>query len=84
MVMKRNMNFGRSKFLGYMRLQKLHDEITGATATTDPVKNCLAFAGLVQCLDGRSLSLIIRDAKDDVRKSLVIIFRVLDLYKNRL
>ena len=51
----------------------MYDEITGETATADPVKNCLAFAELVQCLDDRNLSLIIKDAKDVGRISFVIL-----------
>lgn len=65
------------KFLGYMRLQKLH-EVIAPTATDDEAevdgeKNALAFAELVQCLDDRSLSLILRDAVDDGRKALKIL-----------
>jgi len=36
-------------------------------------KNALVYAELVQCLDDKSLSLIIRDAEDDGRKSLNIL-----------
>ena len=59
------------KFLGYMRLQKLLKVIIGEE--TDTTKNEEAFAELVQCLDDRSLSLIIRDAKDDGKKALEIL-----------
>ena len=62
------------RFLGYMRLKKLHDVIT-ATVTTQPneEKNKIAFAELLQCLDDKSISLIMREAKDDGRKALVIL-----------
>ena len=36
-------------------------------------KNIDAFAQLIQCLDDRSLSLVMRDAKDDGRKALKIL-----------
>ena len=67
------------KFLGYMRLQKLHDTILpvsdGGVAAGDlePDKNAEAFAELSLCLDDKSLTLIFRDAKDDGRKALGIL-----------
>ena len=67
------------KFLGYMRLQKLCEiidprpdanvELTGE----EVAKNADAFAELIQCLDDRSLALIMREAKDDGRKALHIL-----------
>ena len=39
----------------------------------DEAKNADAFAELVQCLDDRNLSLIIREAKDDGRKVLKVL-----------
>ena len=66
------------KFLGYMKLRKLKDTITLAMAT-EPLpdgfvgKNEEAFAELIQFLDDRSLSLIMRDAKDDGRAALNIL-----------
>ena len=67
------------KFLGHMRLRKLHDTILpedeGGVADTavDVGKNAEAYAELVQCLDDRSLSLVMRDAKDKGRKALKIL-----------
>ena len=64
------------KFLGHMRLQKLYHVIVpgeGEEGPPDLDKNADAFAELVQCLDDRSLSLVIRDAKDDGRKALNIL-----------
>src|SRR6218665_1147944 len=51
------------KFVGFMRLQKLHNVFVNEE---DPraEKNAEAFAELIQCLDDRSLSLVIRDARD--------------------
>ena len=54
------------KFLGYMRLQKLYDEvIPKERETTGPnaEKLASAFAELVQCLDNKSLFLVIREAR---------------------
>ena len=61
------------KFLGYMRLHKLYDVITPGNDMPDEAKNADAFAELVQCLDDRSLSLVIRDATNDGRKALLIL-----------
>ena len=61
------------KLLGYMRLHKLYDVITPGNDMPDKAKNADAFAELVQCLDDRSLSLVIRDATNDGRKALVIL-----------
>jgi len=56
------------KFLGHLRLRKLLDVVTAEEP--DVGKNAEVFAELVQCLDDRSISLIIRDAKDNGKKSL--------------
>ena len=63
------------KFLGYMRLRSLLRIIdpVDPNAVVDEEKNAEAFAELIQCLDDRSLSLIIRDAKDDGKAALVIL-----------
>ena len=61
------------KFLGYMRLQKLKDTILPSDEVPDASKNEEAFAELIQFLDDRSLSLVMRDAVDDGRKALEIL-----------
>ena len=63
------------KFLRFMRLHKLHDVIQaeGELDEENRVKNIDAFAQLIQCLDDRSLSLVMRDAKDDGKKALQIL-----------
>src|ERR1700755_2234301 len=53
------------KFLGHLRLQNLLHVINDSTADADGDDNAKVFAELVLVLDDRSLSLIIRDAKDD-------------------
>ena len=62
------------KFLGYMKLKKLKATIIpGSTETADADKNEEAFAELIQFLDDRSLSLVMRDAKDKGREALEIL-----------
>jgi hypothetical protein len=58
-----------------MRIQKLHDVFVPSAdeEELDETKNATAFAELVQCLDDRSLSLVIREARDDGRKSLKVL-----------
>ena len=62
------------KFLGFMRLQKLHTVFMPVdNEPPSAEKNAEAFAELIQCLDDRSLSLVIRDAMDDGKKALQIL-----------
>ena len=69
------------KFLGYLRLKKLVETILTPLApdaseeatAADSVKNADAFAELIQYLDDRSLSLVIRDAANDGRKAFGIL-----------
>ncbi len=59
-----------------MRLQKLYNVFVRDASEKDPPdesKRADAFAELVQCLDDRSLSLVIRDARDDGRRALEIL-----------
>ena len=69
------------KFLGHLRLQNLLHVISDSTADVDSDDNAKVFAELLLVLDERSLSLIIRDAKDDFKKALRILQpRVIALY----
>ena len=63
------------KFLAHMRLQKLYNVFVPSEEDTEAsaAKKADAFAELVQCLDDRSLSLIIREARDDGPKALEIL-----------
>ena len=62
------------KFLGYMRLQKLKKIICAPDEEEiDEEKNEEAFAELIQFLDDKSLSLVMRDAQDDGRAALKIL-----------
>ena len=64
------------KFLAHMRLQKLYNVFVPAEEEpASAAKKADAFAELVQCLDDRSLSLIIREAKDDGPKALEVLRR---------
>ena len=56
------------KFLGHLRLQKLFFELD--TVIPDVEKNACIFAELAMVPDDKSLSLIIRDAKDDDKRYL--------------
>ena len=57
-----------------MKLKKLKKVITTADDTTvDDDKNETAFAELIKLIDDRSLALVMREAKDDVRKALGIL-----------
>ena len=59
------------KFLGYMRLQKLRDTILAADEDeVDEEKKAEAFAELIQFLDDKNLSLVVRDAAEDGRQAL--------------
>ncbi|KAL1269568.1 hypothetical protein QQF64_031857 [Cirrhinus molitorella] len=67
-----------TKFLGHMRLLGLKDTLLSQTAPRaddEDVanKNEEAYAELIQYLDDKSLSLVMRDATDDGRKALQIL-----------
>ena len=61
------------RFLGYLRTHKLYDTITAKMdELVNPNKNAETIGDMVIFLDDRSLSLIIRDAKNDERNALYI------------
>lgn len=60
------------KFLGHMRLEGLKETIL-STVEPDPDKNAECYAELIQFLDDKSLSLVMREAADDGRKALKIL-----------
>uniref|UniRef100_A0A1A8B2B7 Retrovirus-related Pol poly from transposon TNT 1-94 n=1 Tax=Nothobranchius furzeri TaxID=105023 RepID=A0A1A8B2B7_NOTFU len=66
-----------TKFLGHLRLQGLKDTILstdeGEADSDDENKNAEAYAELIQFLDDKSLSLVMRDAADDGRAALLIL-----------
>ena len=65
------------KFLGYLRIQHLHQIILSPTNQSDDMdfieKNVNVFTKLIQYLDDKSLSLVIRDVWDNGRKALTIL-----------
>ena len=69
---KRKFEIWEVKILGCMKLRKLKETLVG-TEEIDANKNETAFAELIQFLDERSLSLVIREAKDDGRKAFQIL-----------
>ncbi|TWW74414.1 hypothetical protein D4764_14G0004170 [Takifugu flavidus] len=69
-----------TKFLAYLRLLNLKSTIRSEPpgeasegAVDDAAKNEDAYAELIQLLDDKSLSLVMRDAADDGRKALKIL-----------
>ena len=68
------------KFLGHMKMSGLKDTILsteepeeGEDAEADAQRNEECYAELIQYLDDRSLSLVMREASDDGRKALQIL-----------
>ena len=70
---ERKFEVWKTKLLGYMKLRKLKDTLVGEDDDIDEDKNESAFAELIQFLDDRSLSLVIREAKDDGRKAFKVL-----------
>jgi len=67
--MKESMSYGNFSFSA--RICKLHEAIKAAPdVNVDATNNCKAFAEIIQCLDNKSISIIMRDAKDDGCKDL--------------
>ena len=56
-----------------MKLRKLKDVLVGNEAEVDQEKNETTFAEVSQFLDERSLSLVMRDTRDDGRKAFQIL-----------
>lgn len=78
---ERNYELWETKFLGHLRLLKLKDTILNGPAAgadgdalaEDETKNAEAYAELIQFLDDKSLSLVMREAADDGRGALKIL-----------
>ena len=74
---EKNYELWETKFLGHMRLQKLKNTILNQPAD-GAEENALAedaakYAELIQFLDDKSLSLVMREAADDGRAALRIL-----------
>ena len=71
---ERKYEMWEDKLLAYMKIHKLKDAILPeSTAIVSQDKREEAYAQLVQFLDERSHSLVMRDGKDDGRKALAIL-----------
>ena len=71
---ERSFEIWELKFTSYLRICSLHKIIESTDeADVNQDQNAQVFAELVQCLDDRSINLIIRDARDDGRKALKIL-----------
>ena len=69
---ERKFELWKTNIFGYMKLKKLKDVLVG-TNQPSTEKNEQAFAELIQFLDERSFSLVMRDTRDDGREA----FRIL-------
>ena len=62
------------KFLGYLKIQHLHQIILSPTDQSDDIdlveKNAIVFTELIQYLDDKSLSLVIGDTRYNGRGAL--------------
>ena len=73
---ERKYEMWETRFLGYMLMKGLKDTIDpkpgtdGQFSEPDPAKNEQAYAELIQWLDEKSLSIIVRDARDNGREAL--------------
>ena len=73
---ERKYEMWETRFLGYMLMKGLKDTIDpklnsdGEYDAAEPAQNEKAYAELIQWLDEKSLSLVIRDARDDGREAL--------------
>lgn len=81
---EKNYELWETRFLAHMELcgprevileDPQIDEGDKEGLADDEAKNGEAYAELVQCLDNKSLSLIMRDAKRDGRKALEILHK---------
>ena len=61
------------KFMGYLKIKKLKDIVTSTDDNVDEDKNEDVYSELIQLIDEKSLSLIMRDAKNDGRKSMKLL-----------
>ena len=71
---ERKYEMWEARFLGYMLMKGLKDTINATESTTvDASKNEQAYGELIQWLDERSMSLVVRVAKDKGREALIIL-----------
>ena len=75
---EKNYELWEMKFLGHLRLQELKDTILNEpndedAVEADEVKYAEAYAELIQFIDDKSLSLVMREATDNGREALKIL-----------
>lgn len=73
---EKNHELWETKFLGHLYLQGLKETILSESFEEDEedaAKNAEAYAELIQLLDDKSLSLVMREAADDGRAALKIL-----------
>ncbi|CAB4014022.1 Hypothetical predicted protein, partial [Paramuricea clavata] len=68
---ERKYELWETKFMGYLHILKLKETVE--SAEPNEAKNADVYAELIQVLDDRSLSLVMRDAKDDGKKAISIL-----------
>ena len=73
---ERKYEMWETRFMGYVLMKGLKDTIdpkpdgSGNVSPADPVKNEQSYAELIQWLDEKSLSIVVRNARDDGREAL--------------
>lgn len=71
---ERKFELWERKFLDYMKIRKLKHVLVGNDETTITAdQNATAFSELIQFLDERSITIIMRDVRDDGRKAFQIL-----------
>ena len=68
---ERKYELWETKFMGYLHILKLKETVE--SEEPNAAKNADVYAELIQVLDDRSLSLVMRDAKDDGKKAISIL-----------
>ena len=78
---ERKFEIWKTKILGYTQLRKLKDILVWQNNNVNADKNETASLEVIHLLDDRSISLVIREVKDDGRKAFKILReRVKTLY----
>lgn len=73
METRKTMSFGKTKFLCHLRLLSLKSTILHEPDEEDAEEDAEKNAELIQLLDDKSLSLVMREASDDGRRALQVL-----------
>ena len=68
---ERKYELWEAKFMGYLHILKLKETVE--SEEPNAAKNADVYAELIQVLDDRSLSLVMREATDDGKKAISIL-----------